>query len=790
MLYMIGNAHLDPVWLWRWPEGCAEAIATGWSAVDRLDEHPGFIFTRGEALIYRWIEELDPPLFARIRDFVAAGRWTIVNGWWIQPDCNLPGGEAMIRQALYGKRYFTEQFGVDVTVGYNVDSFGHAATLPMLLRHTGSDSYVFMRPQPHEMTLPAALFDWVAADGSRVRAFHIQVAYLTAPRSMPLTEKIAHHLAMSAAAGHPFMCFYGVGNHGGGPTREALATIDARRAAGDRLEYSDPVRFFDAVRDVSVPTMSAELQYHAIGCYSAASSLKALNRRAEAVLGQAETAAALAFQQVGAAYPRAVFAELWQALLFNQFHDTLGGSSIERACDDAIHAYHAVIAGAETQLNAAARHLARTVQRMPDPREPQFLLMNFNDADWHGIVELQPWTDFLTTPARTLLNEDGGEIAFQAIAPEATMRGLQRIAFQVRVPAFGYRLLRFATAAQSAAAAAQTMRDDTLSVQTAGWTLEIDAASGAIRTLINRKSAVTLFPGPAHLGLVVDDPTDTWSHGVDRFPVTGTKLQCTSVALLEQGPVRHVVEIRAAHGESRLRTTIVVPDDADLPVELRVALDWREANRLLRLVYPIGAQRFEYEIPAGWIERPDDGREHPGHRWVRAVRSDHVVAITNDAKYSYAAQDGTLFITAVRSPVFAHHDPMTLQPDVRYRCMDQGEQRFTIHVQAAPVLSRRDAWRLADALLRPPVVTPHVSRGGDRPWHGQWLRAQTATSTLTAVKLAEGHNALVLRGVELEGRADRLIVDAGAVDIPARGVVTALARANAVSVSDGLERQY
>ena len=728
MLHMIGNAHLDPVWLWRWPEGCAEAIATCWSAVDRLDEHPGFIFTRGEALIYRWIEELDPPLFARIRAFVAAGRWVIVNGWWIQPDCNLPSGEAMIRQALYGKRYFAERFGVTVTVGYNVDSFGHAATLPMLLRHTGSDSYVFMRPQEHEMTLPGALFDWIAADGSRVRAFHIQVAYLTAPRSMPLEEKIERHLAMSAAAGHPFMCFYGVGNHGGGPTREALATIDARRKAGDTVEYGDPVRFFDAVRDVAVPEMSGELRYHAIGCYSAASSLKALNCRAEAVLGQAETAAALAFQRAGAAYPRAVFAELWQMLLFNQFHDTLGGSSLESACDDAVHAYHAVIAGAEAQLNTAARHLARTVRRMPDPREPQFLLMNFNDADWDGIFELQPWTDFLTTPARTLLDEDGNAVPFQAIEPEAIVRGLQRIAFRVRVPAFGYRLLRFAIDADPAAGNAGGIRREALTAQTCGWSLEIGAASGAIRTLTNRKSGAVLFTGPAHLGIVVEDPTDTWSHGVDRFAVAGTPLQCISVELVEAGPVRHVVEVRAAFGESRLVTTIILPDDADLPVELRVALDWREASRLLRLAYPLGAQHFEYQIPAGWIERPDDGREYPGQRWVRAVRSDLVVAIANDAKYSYAALDGTLFITAVRSPVFAHHDPMALQPGVHYRHMDQGEQRFTILVQAARDLTRRDAWRLADALLRPPVVTPHVSRGGDRPWRGQWLHARAATS--------------------------------------------------------------
>jgi alpha-mannosidase len=248
------------------------------------------------------------------------------------------------------------------------------------------------------------------------------------------------------------------------------------------------------------------------------------------------------------------------------------------------------------------------------------------------------------------------------------------------------------------------------------------------------------------------------------------------------------MEICTTHGESRLRTTIELPEDGDLPVDFRVALDWREQHRLLRLAYPLGAQLFEYEIPAGWIARPDDGREYPGQRWVRAVRPDLIVAIVNDAKYSYAAQDGTLFITAVRSPVFAHHDPMKLQPGARYRHMDQGEQRFTIRVQAAPDLSRRDAWRLADALLRPPVITPHVSRGGDRPWQGQWLRAQAETSTVTTVKLSEDGSALVLRALELEGQSDRLVVDDRTVDMPARGIVTALSSVDGLRLSDGLER--
>jgi len=786
LLHMIGNAHLDPVWLWRWPEGCAEAIATGWSAVDRLDEHPGFVFTRGEALVYRWIEALDPPLFARIREFVAAGRWVVVNGWWIQPDCNLPGGEAVIRQALYGKRWFADRFGIDVTVGYNVDSFGHAATLPMLLRHTGADSYVFMRPQEHEMALPGDLFDWVAADGSRVRAFRIPFDYATGPAAPALDDKIDRQLARAAAAGHPALCFYGVGNHGGGPTREALAAIDARIAAGAPVAYGDPVRFFAALRDGAVPTVATELQHHAVGCYSAASALKALNRRAEARLGQAEAVAALALRQAGAAYPGATLAALWQAVLFNQFHDTLAGTAIESACDDAVHAYGAAIAGADVVINDAARHLARTVRRMPDPRQPQFLLINANDADWHGIVELQPWTDFDAATPLALQDEDGQGVPLQPIAAEAAIRGVRRFAFATRVPAFGYRLLRFVAVADAAPAAPDPVADPA-TVETAGWRLELDPETGAIRRLVNRRWGAGLFTGPAHLGIVVEDPTDTWSHGVDRLPLAGAPLRCESIARVENGPVRRAVADVATHGDSRLCTTIRLPADPDLPVELDVVLDWREKHRLLRLAYPLGADSFEYEIPAGWIARPDDGREVCGQRWVRAARPGLAVAIANDAKYGYAARDGTLFVTAVRSPAFAHHDPMTLPPGGRHRHMDQGEQRFRLALQAAPDLSRRDAWRLADALLRPPIVTPHVSRGGTAPWRGQWLRPQAATSVVTALKRAEDGGDLVLRAVELEGRADRLGLDGHGIDLPARGIVTARLGDDGLRPSDGLE---
>ena len=787
MLHMIGNAHLDPVWLWRWQEGCAEAIGTCWSAVDRLDEGGAFVFTRGEASVYAWIEEYEPALFARIRDHVQAGRWVVVNGWWVQPDCNLPSGESFIRQGLVGKAWFRDRFGVDVTVGYNVDSFGHAHTLPMLLRHTGFDSYVFMRPGPHEMALPGELFEWVSPDGSGVAAFRIAIAYHTSPRQIPLDEKIDRHQAMEQAAGHPFMCFYGVGNHGGGPTRESVATIAGRTAEG--VAFSDPARFFAAVSGTAMPRVDGELQFHAIGCYAVASRLKKLNRQAEARLEQAETAAALAMMVAGAPCPAVVLGELWRTLLFNQFHDTLGGTAIESACDDSEREMSGVVARADVLINGAVRHLARTVAPVDDPRDPTLFIAHTNPARSDGLVEAEPWTDFDAVSPRVLVDEDGADVPFQFIAPEGKTRGLQRIVFRLDAPGYGYRLLRFPVRAGGTVPpgvqwgrATERRRWDT-----PGWAMAIDPATGAITSLMDRATGRELFSGPAAQLIAVEDRTDTWSHGIDRFGVAGEPFSLVSVSEVEDGPIRLGVEVMSRSGAGTCVTTILLPGEAGLPVEVRFRVTWHGRNTLLRVAFPMAGSRFEYEVPAGWSERPDDGREVFGHRWVRAVRPDgSATVLANDAKYSYAALDGTLYLTALRSPVFAHHDPVELEPGRSYRWMDAGEHAWTMRI--LPDGTRAAAMALADGLMKPPVATPQVSRGGTASHRGQWLAVSAGdTGAVTALKAAEDGRGVILRAVELDGVAARLEAPGGTVALRARGVASARLAGDTLRETDGLE---
>ena len=157
-LFLVGNAHLDPIWQWKWQEGSAQAKATLRSALDRMKEFPDFRFVCSSAVVYEWIEEFAPDMFEEVKQRVREGRFIVVGGWYVQPDCNMPGAEGFARQSLYSQRYFYEKLGVTAKVGYNVDSFGHNAMLPQILKKSGMDNYVFMRPGQHEKEMPAELF--------------------------------------------------------------------------------------------------------------------------------------------------------------------------------------------------------------------------------------------------------------------------------------------------------------------------------------------------------------------------------------------------------------------------------------------------------------------------------------------------------------------------------------------------------------------------------------------------------------------------------------------------------
>jgi len=350
-------------------------FATFRSALDRLREFPGVAFVASSAQLYEWVAEADPAMFEEIRGRVLEGRWNVVGGWWIEPDLNCPGGESLVRQGLYGQRFFRERLGRAARVGFNPDSFGHPWTLPQILRGQGLEAYVFMRPGPHEKPeLPAPLFRWEGPDGTRILAIQILESYNDG--EWDLERRIEIHRERfekdlpSVRAG---ALFYGVGNHGGGPTVAAIRRIHELASANPAVRFGSLDGYVDLVQPAAdgLPVVRDELQHHARGCYSAEAGTKALNRQSESALLTAEKTSSLATALLGLDYPSAPLRASWKKVLFNQFHDILAGSSIEAAYVEARQDYGYALSTAADATTRALHRIAEAVGHRSSSSTPR-----------------------------------------------------------------------------------------------------------------------------------------------------------------------------------------------------------------------------------------------------------------------------------------------------------------------------------------------------------------------------------------------------------------------------------
>ena len=769
-LHLIGNSHIDPVWLWQWPEGYEEVRATFRSALDLMREYPELIFTCDSAAYYEWVEEVDPGMFDEIRARVEEGRWEIVGGWWVEPDCNIPSGESFVRHGLISQRYFQAKFGRIATVGYNVDPFGHNAMLPQILRKSGMDSYVFMRPGPHEKTLASPIFWWESPDGSRVLAFRLPHEYCSS------REDLGYHLdkslAQLPARWDEMMAFYGVGNHGGGPTRENLDSIRRLDRAGSmpHLVHSTPRRFFDAMlaSGREFPVVAEELQHHAVGCYSAHSGIKRWMRRAETSLSSAETWSTVARTLVAAPYPADDLRLAWKQTLFNQFHDTLGGTAIEPAYRDARDQLGEACSIAARTENLAIQSISRAIDLPTPPGVTPVVVFNPHAWPVKSTVELE----FGGLKAGDgLLDEAGAPVPLQSIQSFATvMSWRSRLCFEADLPPLGYRTFRVTPDAPSPPRG--PLRAEASVLENDHVRLELDSDTGDIASLVLREDGrdVVDVIAPGSRVAVVADTSDTWGHRLLAYRDEVGRFERTSPPeLVERGPVRGLLRVDAAFGGSRCTIDYILSADAR-SIEMRVILDWHEKSHLakVRLATAVDAEDAWFEVPYGAISRPATGDEEPGQRWIdhsgriSGIDGTFGLAVLNDSKYGFDVRDGEIGITAVRSPIYAHHEPMTPKPGVRYQFQDLGVQRFTLSL-----LPHRGTWadagltRAASELNQRPTVLLESAHSGRLPDTASYAAVEPDGLVLGAVKLSEDGDDVVVRLVETCGRAVR-----GAVDLP------------------------
>jgi alpha-mannosidase len=749
VLHMVGNAHIDPVWLWQWTEGYQEVRATFASALERMREYPDFVFTCDSSLFFEWIEESDPELFGEIRERIAEGRWQVIGGWWIEPDCNIPSGESLVRQGLYGQRYLYEHFGITATTGANLDSFGHNASIPKILRGSGMDSYVFLRPGPRENSdLPGPLFWWESDDGARVLAYRIPHEYC-APRD-DLGEHVEKALASLPDDRDELMVFYGVGNHGGGPTKANLDSIARLNGEnGLRLELSSTRRFFDAVADDGLPVHAGELQHHSVGCYTTHSGIKRWNRSAENLLQRAEKWSVVADLLGVQAYPLDALGEAWKLLLFNQFHDTLAGTSIAPAYDDARDQIGHASSIAALAFNRAIQSIAGRIDIAEE--EGMRPVVVFNPHPWPLRTDVELEFNWLKEDGVRLVDDEDAAVCVQTTQPLTTMSSSRgRLVFPVDVPALGYRTYRIYDGDSGGAG----LRASDAMLENEHVSLTIAASTGRIASLND-------VAGDGKHAVVVNDVSDTWGHDVVAYDDEEGEFEVTSVRVIEQGPVRGIIRVESTYGASKLREDYVLSAGKRY-VDVRVALDWHEPMKLLKLRYPtsIDAARATYETPYGHIERATNGHEEPGQSWVDVSGDGRGLAVLNDAKYGYDVRGGDIGISAVRSPVWAWHDPRELEPDGDFEYMDLGRQEFRVRlVPHAGDWRDADVVRLAAELNQPPFALLESYHDGPLPQSASHADDGGGSVVVTVVKGGEdADGALVVRAFESAGAPARATI--------------------------------
>jgi alpha-mannosidase len=758
------------------------------SALDRMNEYPDFTFTASSAQFYEWVAATDPTMMQEIRKRVAEGRWDVVGGWWIEPDVNVPNGESLVRQGLYSQRLFQQLFGRAAQIGFNPDSFGHPGTLPQILKLQGLHGYVFMRPQAHEKKLPADLFWWEGADGTRILTYRIPYSY---GLSEHLDDRLRDFISNLKEPTKSLMVFYGAGDHGGGPAKENLQSIleMQKQTGAPTILFSTPDHYFNevlgAVGDPSpeglgpqrkrplqtVPVVADDLQHHSVGCYTAMSEIKKDNRTAEAALATGEKMAALASVLAGFEYPQSEFTAAWKKLLFLQFHDSMAGTALPEHYEVARAAHGYALEVANQAINLAAQKIAWQIPTQ-DPDSEYLVVFNPHAWDAHLNVEYDlGWEFEYKTGSQgnsRLEDEQGNSIPHQWTQASTVVDDRVKLLFRAPVPAFGYRQFRLHRA-EGASPAASTVHASDRSLENEH--LRVAFADDGTLSLYDKDSAAEVFRGGkgGARAVVLDDPSDTWSHDVRAYTKEVGAFGHARFRVLENGPLRATIRVRTSYADSRLQTDWMLYAGART-LEARVTLDWHEHLKILKFSFPVDVQnpRPTYEIAYGYKVRQANGNEDPGQRWIdlsgdRAGK-EYGLAVINDAKYGYSVQDNDMRISIARSAVFAQHQPRKLEPNGEYLWQDQGEQ--TLRMLLAP---HAGAWqeagivRSAEEFTAPVPVIYQGIHGGNRPFSGSFISVDAPNVVVSVVKKAEEGNDLIIRCYETAGRPTQASLDLGLV---------------------------
>lgn len=791
-IHLICNAHIDPVWQWDWQEGKAAAIATFRVAARFCEEFDGFIFNHNEALLYKWVEEYEPELFNRIKVLVGQGKWHIMGGWYLQPDCNMPSGESFVRQILEGREYFREKFGVTPHTAINFDSFGHSRGLVQILKKTGFDSYIIMRPEDNGSAVPAGDFIWVGFDDSEIVVHKLFSGYSTVlgESAKRISEWLEKYPEKEIG-----LVTWGVGNHGGGPSKIDLIQINEfmKKTEGNEIVHSCPENYFAELNKLNIehPRHYKGLNPRFVGCYTSQAQIKQKHRKLENELYMAEKMAANAFINNGIQYPEQEMKEALEDLLTAQFHDVLPGTSVKEVEESSIRLLDH---GLELTSRIQARAFFALAGGQERAKEGEIPILIYNPHPFRvrGIFECefmlanQNWAKEFTM-AKVFRNNMKIPSQPEKEASNVNLDWRKKVAFYAELEPS--QMNRFDCRLEMVDGKPQpALKDENGKIvfKTDELEVVINCNTGLIDEYrVNNKS---YLKNNSFAPLVMSDNEDPWRMDANRFDevkgkfVLMSKEEGTgysgvsastvdSVRVIEDGEVRSVIEAVFRYNNSFLCQTYKLPKKGtEIHVNLRV--NWNERNKMLKLSVPTVLEDAEYYGQAAYgVEKlPGNGDETVAQKWTAAVSNTENRAVTciNDCIYGSDSKDGEIRLSLLRGAAYCAHPigdrPLVMQ-DRFSAGIDQGERIFDFWINGGSVESRMNSID-REALVhneKPAALSFFPAGEGSKPLG--LIELNDDVIQLASVKKTGRSQRFIFRLFEPTGREREVEVNMPALDI-------------------------
>jgi len=807
-LHLTGNSHIDAAWLWPWTETVDVVKRTFGTALQLMNEYPDYTYTQSAAQYNAWIADKYPQMNEEIKQRIKEGRWEIVGGMWLEPDLNMPDGEAQVRSILVGKRWFQKEYGVDVRIGWNPDSFGYTWQLPQIYKRSGIDYFVTQKMTWNDTNqLPFKLFWWESPDGSKVLTYFPHDYANDNLNPVRLSNDLSQ--ARQRAPGIlEMMDLYGIGDHGGGPTRAILdegvhwmqpdkvipnsnfgtaqsyfTKIESRIAPDSPVwDYSSIAKGYTPPPTptdggVAIPTWKTEMyfEYHR-GVMTTQANHKRNMRDSEEQALNAEKFASLAWLD-GKAYPGDELTEAWKKITFNDFHDLAAGSGIgiiykeaQKDFDDVRWATNEISQRSIKALQAGVdTHVAAGV--------PVLVL---NPLAWErsGPVMVDIQLPAAAAGGLSVLDAANHVVPSQVIKSDAKTNSYTLLILANKVPSMGYKVLHVVPGTRPFAS---DLKAEGLTLENAALKVTVDKQTGCITSLYDKQTKFEALAAGGcgnQLQTFKDLPKDYDAWNIDPGTLDHfTSIDnADSVELVEKGPLRGAIRVTHTWQTSKFVQDITLDTGAD-QVNVVSDFDWHETHVLLKAAFPLAAtsDKATYEVPYGSIQRATTRNnswekaqfEVPALRWADLGDGQNGFSLINNSKYGYDDAGNVLRLSLLRSPTWP-------DPDA-----DRGHHHF-----AYALYPHGGDWKQALTVrhgydynypLKAMQVEAHT---GALPAEYAYVTVKPENVVLTALKKAEDSNGLIFRVYEWAGKS-------GDVDIHVPKGATGATQTNLMEKPEG-----